>query len=412
MMVRGIRPNTTSFTVLLGLLAALPALSIDISIPTLLAVQQQLVSTSRLVGLTITLFMVGFALGQFGGGPLSDRYGRRPILLGGLLAYTLAAVGCAGARSAEELISWRMVQGVGAGSCAVLAFAIIRDLFEGDAARSKRSYVTVVFGLTPMLAPSLGAWMLGLVGWRPVYLILAAAGIVLVVAVAVGVAESRPAATTGYAPQRMQAAYHTVLSNYRFAGLAAVNALSFGAMFAYIAGSSVVLMGDLHLSASTYAAFFACTAASLTAGAWTSGRRARAGVSPQRLLWISLSTAALTAVLLTLFLAAHIETLALLIPLLLVNLFCRGLTAPNAQHMALEPMREQAGTAAAAVGVMQILTGALASALVALLLPRFGPLGMTSVMAALAVGSLALWAWMAIAHRSAPVGRPAACHSD
>jgi DHA1 family bicyclomycin/chloramphenicol resistance-like MFS transporter len=83
--------------------------------------------------------------------------------------------------------------------------------------------------------------------------------------------------------------------------------------------------------------------------------------------------------------------LALVIPLLLVNLFCRGLVAPNAQHMALDPLRENAGTAAAAVGVMQILTGAASSALVGSLVPRFGPIGMTSVMAALALISLLLW---------------------
>ena len=101
-----IRPNTFRFTVILGLLAALPSLSIDISQPLLLAVQAQLKAPESVLGLTITVFMLGFALGQFAGGPLSDRHGRRPVLLASLAAYIMAALGCAGAGSAITLLVW------------------------------------------------------------------------------------------------------------------------------------------------------------------------------------------------------------------------------------------------------------------------------------------------------------------
>ncbi len=403
---RVIKPDTFRFTLVLGLLAALPSLSIDISAPTLLAVQQQLLAPSGLVGLTITLFMFGFAFGQFGAGPLSDRYGRRPVLLIGLMGYSLAAIGCAVSATAEALVAWRLVQGVAAGACAVLAFTMIRDLFEGDAARSKRSYVTVVFGLAPMLAPSLGAWILGVAGWRPIYVIMSFAGVILLAAVMFGVAESRAEPTQGQKPPLIRNAYRRVLADRRFIGLAAVNALSFGAMFAYIAGSPIVLMGNLQLSASNYGAFFACTAASLTMGAWVSGRCASAGVGPRGLLWVSLVLAAASAVALAILLAIDVGSVMLLFPLLLLNLFCRGMVAPNAQHMALEPMREQAGTAAATVGVMQILTGALSSAFVAVLMPLMGPSGMTGVMAALALASLGLWLWVSLYSDPAPVGAP------
>ena len=334
---------------------------------------------------------------------MSDRYGRRPVLLAGLAGYTVAAVGCALSSSSLQLVSWRLVQGIAAGACAVLAFAMIRDLFEGDAARSKRAYVTVVFGLAPMLAPSVGALVLEWAGWRPVYAILSVGGLALLMAVAVGVAESRVAQTT-----RLQgpvgSAYRRVLSDRRFVGLAAVNALSFGGMFAYIAGSPMVLMGHAGVTASAYGAIFAVTAASLTAGAWTSGRCASAGVGSRRLLWLSLTMAAASAVALMLLLAIHTTSLPLVVPLLLVNLFCRGVVAPNAQHLALEPIAEQAGTAAAAVGVMQILTGALASAMVAALLPWCGPFGMTFVMASLSLASLGLWIWISMTPE--PTGSP------
>jgi DHA1 family bicyclomycin/chloramphenicol resistance-like MFS transporter len=404
MNARAISPDTFRFTLVLGLLAALPSLSIDISAPTLLTVQRQLQSTSGTVGLTITLFMLGFALGQFGAGPLSDRYGRRPVLLSGLGGYTLAALGCSLSATASALVSWRLLQGVAAGACAVLAFTMIRDLFEGDAARVKRSYVTVVFGLAPMLAPGLGAWILNVAGWRLVFIILSAAGALLLTAVTFYVAESRTAPSAAMASSPIRSAYSRVLANRRFVGLAAVNALSFGAMFAYIAGSPMVLMGDLHLSPSGYSVVFACTAASLTMGAWVSGRCASAGVGPRSLLWVSLALAAASAVALALLLAIDVRSLFLLFPLLLVNLFCRGMVAPTAQHMALEPMRDQAGTAAATVGVMQILTGALSSAFVAVLMPYLGPLGMTGVMATLALASLGLWLWMSLSSDSAIAG--------
>ena len=153
-------------------------------------------------------------------------------------------------------------------------------------------------------------------------------------------------------------------------------------------------MGALKLSAYGYGAFFACTALALTTGAFVSGRCAKAGIGPAGLLWLSLILAAASAVALAILLAFDATSLFVMLPLLLLNLFSRGISAPNAQHMALEPMRDQAGTAASAVGVMQILTGALSSAIVALLLPLIGPSGMSVVMAVLTLSALFLWLWI------------------
>ncbi len=374
------------------MLAALPPVSIDISIPALLAIQAELHSRPGAVGQTITVFMLGFAAGQFGAGPISDQYGRRPLLISALAAYSLATFGSALAVSVPMLIVLQGAQGIAAGACAVLAFATIRDLFEGDAARSKRSYVTVVFGLAPMLAPTLGASLMAAMGWRSIFLALGGAGFLLLVTTTLGVAESRPVGLVAPRMTPLQA-YATVLRDRRFAALAVVNALSYGGMFAYIAGSPLVIMGSLGMPARVYAGFFACTAASLTAGAWTSGRCASAGIAPGRLLWAGLGGAVVTSVVLCALIVSGLATFAVAIPLMLVNLFCRGVVSPNAQHMALEPLRENAGTAAAALGVIQILTGAMSSALVAALVPQLGPLGMTSVMAGLAMLSLLTWSW-------------------
>ena len=388
-----IRTDGTGFTVLLGFLAALPALSIDINIPAALVIQQELATSATAAGLTLTLFMVGFAGGQFGAGAASDRWGRRPVLVTGLSVYIVAALGCAFSPTAEALIGWRLIQGLAAGSCAVIAFAMIRDLFEGDVARSKRSYVAVVFSLAPMLAPTIGAGILGLAGWRPIFTAMMAGGMALLLVVVFGVDETRPSLD-----DRPQLAFHraylAVLSDGRFAALVVINALSYGALFAYIAGSALVLMGTFQLSAQGYAAFFACMPAALTVGAWTSGRCAKAGVGSATLLWVGLGLAALTATAMSILAANGSMALWLLVPLLLVNMFCRGLVSPNAQHLALEPMRHHAGTAAGVLGVVQMLVGALASLIVAVLVVRIGPLGMTGTMAGLAVLSFGLWVWL------------------
>ena len=395
-----IAPDTFRFTALIGFLAAMPALSIDISAPTLVALQADFGTTATVAGFTLSLFMVGFALGQAGSGALSDRYGRRPLLLSGLLAYAAAAAGCAFSPSAAALVAFRFVQGLGAGTCAVLAFAIVEDLFEGDAARSKRSYVTVVFGLAPVIAPALGALLSNFAGWRSVHAVLAAAGLALLAAVWSGVPESRPARASRRASQPVLDKPAALWRDGRFVVLAAVNALSYGCVFAYIAGSPLVVIGLMGLPNTAYAALFASTALALTSGAWISGRLSRRGVGAGAMVGPSLTLSAVSATgLLALSFPASLSAF-LLIPLLLATLFCRGVIAPNVQHLAVQRRRDRVGTASAAVGVSQILAGALASAVVALLLPSLGQAAVAGCMAVLAVSAAAGWRW---AIRSRPI---------
>ena len=391
---RAIRTETLGFTILLGLLGALPPLSIDVSAPTLLVVQAETRADSGLIALVITLFMLGFAVGQFAAGPLSDRYGRRPLLVGGLVCYTLAAVFCATSGSAEALIAWRFAQGAGAGACVVLVFAVIRDLFEGDQARAKRSYIAVVFGIAPMLAPLLGAWIMDHGGWRTVYLCLALGGLGLLVIVVFGVAESRkPLPHVGPAPGSvLLTAYRAVLSDRAFTRLVATNGLSFGAVFAYIAASPLVLMGSFGLSPAGYGQMFACTAGSMALGAWISGRCANRRVPSAVMLWVGFGGCAASAVALAILLTTPAPTIPTILAPLMLHLLFRGLTAPNIQHVALEPMLARAGTAAAALGVIQILSGVASSALIAVLFPLIGAPAMGLVMAVLAMLALGLWA--------------------
>ncbi len=391
-----IAPETFAFTVLLGVLAALPALSIDISAPTLALLPKALNTSITVASLTLSLFMAGFALGQLGGGRISDRHGRRPVLLTGLACFTLAGIACASSLSGAALLAFRLIQGIGAGACSVLAFAIVQDLFEGEQARSKRSYVTVVFGVVPMFAPALGAWLADLAGWRAVHGVLAVAGALLLAVAWWGVPESKPARQqAATAAPGMTNPGTTVPARLRddrqFISLAAINALSYGAIFAYIAGSPIIIIDQMRLSSSIYAALFACTAAALTAGAWTNGRLSRRGFGAVGVLGPSLTAAAASALAIISLSFGSIAPAGVLVPLLLVLLFSRGMTAPNLQHLAIERQRERAGTASAAIGVSQLVAGALTSAAVAFLLPNLRQLAVAAPMAALAVLAAALW---------------------
>jgi MFS transporter, DHA1 family, multidrug resistance protein len=385
-----IAPRSFAFTALLGLFAALPALSIDISAPTLALLPEALGTTRTLAGLTLSLFMVGFALGQLGGGSLSDGYGRRPVLLGGLANFTLAGIACAMSLSGEALALSRLIQGFGAGVCSVISFAMVQDLFEGDAARAKRSYVTMIFGAVPILAPALGAVLTNLFGWRSVHGILAVAGGVLLAVTWAGVAESKLTV-----PRTQVRANRTAIAplwdDGRFLGITLANALSYGAIFAYIAGSPVVVIGQMGRSSGVFAAIFACTAAALATGAWASGRLSRHGAAAHALVNPSLIIAAIAAIGLALASLCGILSGAVLIPLLLFVLFTRGIIAPNLQHLAIERQRHRAGSASAVVGVSQLLSGALASAVVAFLLQSFGPSAVAVPMAILAAGALITW---------------------
>jgi DHA1 family bicyclomycin/chloramphenicol resistance-like MFS transporter len=392
-----IAPKSFAFTVLLGLFAALPALSIDVSAPTLALLPKALGTSPTIAGLTLSLFMVGFALGQFGGGGLSDGRGRRPVLLGGLACFTLAGIACSLSTSGNALAISRFIQGFGAGACSVISLAMVQDLFEGDAARAKRSYVIVVFGAVPILAPALGSVLTDVSGWRAVHGVLAVAGGLLLIVTWAGVAESRltrlKASAQSIGTQSIQNGTVRLRDDAGFVRIALANALSYGGIFAYIAGSPIIIIGQMGLSSTVFAGVFASTAASLAAGAWTNGRLTRRGVEAATLLGPSLIVAAGATIILAAVSLSGVTSGWILVPLLLVVLFTRGVIAPNLQHLAIDRQRERAGAASAAVGVSQLLSGALASAAVAALLPALGPSAVAIPMALLAIAALAAWYW-------------------
>jgi DHA1 family bicyclomycin/chloramphenicol resistance-like MFS transporter len=362
-----IRPDSAAFVFLLSALGGLTPLSIDMGLPALHAIGHSLEVSPASAALTLSFFLVGFAFGPVVLGPLSDRFGRRPILLAGCGFFAVAGVGCAVASSLSVLLFWRLLEGIGAGAGATLALAIVRDLFDGATARTRLSYVATVGSVAPMIAPTLGAIVLAWLGWRSIYGFLAVAGLLLFAAVLFGFAESHPKIdTTALHPGRLAANYARIFRSRICLGYTSVAALNFGCMFSYISSSPLVMMGALGVSPTYYGWTFAATALGIMAGAFTNGRLNARGVAASTLLNFSLGLSLVSALGLLAISYTGGASVATLLPLLVANTFSVGFIGPNATQGVLHPMPDIAGVASAVLGSMRMLTGALAGFVVAL----------------------------------------------
>jgi DHA1 family bicyclomycin/chloramphenicol resistance-like MFS transporter len=384
--------HSVAFTLLLGALVTLASFATDMGLPVLTETAASLGVRPGTAALTLSVFMAGFALGPLLSGPLSDHLGRRPVLLTGCAMFALFGALGAFAGTLDALLLWRFLMGVGAGTSQVLVIAMVRDLFTGVEARVRQSYVNLAAGIAPIIAPTLGVAIATLGGWRAIYGALALGGTILFIVAGLRLGES--------APRRVGSAWHVrqalesylrVLQHPVTVGYILVIALNFGALFAYVSGSSLVMIGLLHVSRRVYGLLFAATACGLMCGSLLSARLSRRGVSHKRLIAWGLGAIVLTALLLAALTLARWLPVWLLVPLAVVGFIGHGTVRPNVVQGALEPMSEIAGVASAVMSAAQMVTGALASAIVAALFDGRSALAMTGTMAVCAVGATLLY---------------------
>ena len=391
-----IPPASLAFTLLLGFLVALPSFGIDMSLPALTATGAALGVAPERAGLMMSLFMLGFAIAPLFYGPASDRYGRKPVVVFACTLFVIAGIGCAFARSLPTLLVWRVVQGAGAGASMTIALAIIRDLFDGQAARTRLSYVAIATMAVPMIAPSAGAALLALGGWRVIHAVLAGIGLLLLLAMLTGFAESaRIDPANRLIPSAIVRNYLRVLTHPLCLGHILVNAAAFGALFAYVSGSSLFLINVGGLRPGQYGLVFAATSLGIMAGAFLNGRLSARGVVPGYPLTIGLALAVVTATALLMMTLADWMPLAPVISLLVLSNFAFGLIAPNAMQGAMQPLPQVAGAAGAATGCIQMTTGAVVSGLVAMLYDEHSALSMTALMAVCSLVALASYLLLA-----------------
>ncbi|CAN5587419.1 multidrug effflux MFS transporter [soil metagenome] len=382
-----INKNSIAFNFYLGGLGALPPLSIDMGLPALTSIATSLHTTDAAAALTLSLFLAGFAVAPVAGGPLSDRFGRRPVLLGGCLIFAIAALGSTFAPNIELLLFCRLLQGIGAGAAAVLSMALIRDLFEGNEARAKLSYVGILRSFAPMIAPTLGAWMLMFGNWRWIYGSLAVGGVILFLVTYFGFAESAKHEREPLTFGALQQSYLTVIKHRVSFGYVTLNALMFGAIFAYVSNSPLLLIGVYKLSNQLFGYLFAGTALGIMLGALVNGKLSDRNVPHTVPLAAGLLIASIASLINVAVTLLGYAAPATLLPCLFLFTFSNGLIAPNAAHGCLHPMPKIAGVASAVLTFTQMIVGALSSAIVACLYDERSAIAMTGVMAAFALSA-------------------------
>ncbi|MGH3586969.1 MAG: multidrug effflux MFS transporter, partial [Pseudonocardia sp.] len=232
----------------LGAFIALGPLTIDLYLPALPTITDELLTTSATVQLTLTGTLLGLALGQLVIGPLSDRLGRRRPLLAGAAVHVLASLLCIVAPNVAVLGGLRVLQGLGSAAGAVIALAIVRDLYTGRAAATLLSRLILVMGAAPVLAPTIGAWVLAFTSWRGVFGVLALYSLLLMPIVARALPETLPPhrrQTTGVAGTLRT--YRDLLRDRTFVGLVLVAGLAMSAVMSYVSGASFVFQEQFGL---------------------------------------------------------------------------------------------------------------------------------------------------------------------
>jgi DHA1 family bicyclomycin/chloramphenicol resistance-like MFS transporter len=269
------------FTLFLAFLTALPALSIDMALPSLALIQADLHAPQTEAAAAIAIFIAGFSSAPIVVGPLADRFGRKAVMGVGLVLFTLCAAGSALAPSIHALLAFRLLQGAGAGAIGILPRAIIRDLFEGREARLQLSAVSVVFGVAPLIAPALGAGILFFGSWRLIFVVLTAVS-VLATLVALALFQESHAAENrrNLKPSTILAGYRRALTNPACAGFSLLGGLLFAGLFAYVNVSPLLFMQGYGVSKAAFAALFALTGSGVIVGssinAWLLNRHIRA----------------------------------------------------------------------------------------------------------------------------------------
>ena len=356
------RPPAQTVVVLGGLTMFGP-LSLDLYLPALPQLADDLNASASAAQLSITACLVGLAVGQLLAGPLSDRLGRKRPLIIGLVAYLLASIACALAPSATVLIVLRLIQGLGGSAGIVISRAIARDLYSGSALMIFFSRLLLIAGLAPVLAPILGGQLSLIMSWRGIFGVLAGFGAVLLLAGWFGLKETLPPERRivgGF--RRTLQGYNTLVHDRFFVGCALSAGLAGATMFAYIAGSTFVLQRIYGMSPQGFSFVFGGISLGLVAAAQIGARIALVWPLTRVLgLGLMINLVGATALLVTVITGLP---MGVLIGALVVMVCAVGLIFPTANALAMADYPDLAGTASSLQGLSQFLFGAVAAPLV------------------------------------------------
>lgn len=363
-----LRPDTLAMTATLALLTSLGPLSTDMYLPSLPGIAAEFGTTIARVQLTLSAFLIGFAAGQIFYGPLSDRYGRRPLLFAGLAVFSAGSTLCALAPDVETLIGGRVLQALGASGPIVLARAMVRDLYEGVRAGRELSRMGTIMGIVPAIAPILGSVIEVWSGWRMTFWLTLALGLGLALLIGLRLPETlrirnpEPLSVRG-----IFRGFGKLLKNRTYRVYVLIAAFTYAGLFAFISGSSFVLQGVYGLDEMGFSISFAIMVAGYIAGTLLAQRFVgRHGLQKVIGAGVTCQAAGGLAMLAGVAVVASqglLPSLAVTAPMTLYALGV-GLTLPQTQASAMAPFPERAGAASSFLGLCQMLFAAIVGVLV------------------------------------------------
>lgn len=350
---------------MLGLLSAIGPFSIDMYLPGFNAIAADLNTDIEHVQLSLTSFFIGIAIGQMIYGPLLDRFGRKTPLIVGLLIYIAASIGCALVNSADGLIILRFIQALGSCVGMVASRAMVRDYFPASETAKIFSLLMLVIGVSPILAPTLGGYVIDIWGWHYIFVFLTVLTSLILLGVLFFLPKSRPDLSVSLKPKPIVHSFWSVFRTRQFILYAVAGGLASSGMYAYLSGSSFVMMEIYGLTEKQYGWVFALIAAGLITSSQLNSlllRRFRSEDIAKNALMVQSGVAML------MFVLAVPNQLSLtgMIILIFCFLACQGFVFPNTSALALNPFTKSAGSASALLGTIQLSIGAISSVLVSL----------------------------------------------
>jgi DHA1 family bicyclomycin/chloramphenicol resistance-like MFS transporter len=380
------------------LLAAIGPLSIDTYLPSMPAIAREFGAASSLVQDSVSAYFFGLAAGQIVCGPVSDRFGRRPVLFAGLGLYILATLACVLAPGVGVLIAGRAVQGLGASATPAAGRAVIRDVWSGDRAARAMSFVMMVMAFAPLIAPILGGQIFTYLGWRAIFWLMLGFGALLVALVLIRLPETNGAERrAGVSIAAFFRAYGYVLTSSPAWGYLLTGGLTFAVMFAYITGSPFVYIHIFGVDPQYFGFFFALNVIGLTLGNWLNSRYVtRLGY--RRLLGFGVGLSAIGALALLICVLTESGGLIAVVITLFVAVAPVALVGANAIAGLLNLYPRNAGAASALFGVSQFGLGAISGTLVGVFYSGTA-IAIALAMTIMAGGAVLAWLWLHFALR-------------
>ncbi|ASV38333.1 Bcr/CflA family drug resistance efflux transporter [Pseudomonas sp. NS1(2017)] len=393
--------STGFWLVLLTVLIALPRVTLDMHLPALPAMADDFQTSDSQLQLTLTLYALGSAISLLVSGPLTDRFGRRPVLLAGLLLYVLATAACALADNLAVLIIARLFQALGGCCTTVIGRVIVRDYFDRNEQARLLGLISMAMAISPMAAPVLGSLMLPFIHWRGLFVLLGVIGAVLCLVVYRRLPETRPPEVAAAPPRGLLRIYGQLLRDRYFLRYSLAIGCVYSTYFPFISESSALLQRGFHLSATAYALVFAATISGYMLGANLFRRLVRR-FEADRLIVAGIAVNVLGSGILALAtVALPGEWLAIVLPMVLIMVSV-GMVIPACQLSVLQPYGAIAGTASGLFFFTQMFLTAVSSWATGLL--SDGTSAALVMMTALA-SVLLVTSWLALQQKAAPVAQ-------